>query len=125
MVISVSKVDYNSIVCYLRRDQKIEAIKCLRGATGCGLKEAKDAVETLSYDLGIGDRPMHYNASSILSQGFILRTVQGEISATIGEGMTTTLPVVIDQADHISIGEYRFSVDDLRDALNAAASFRA
>jgi hypothetical protein len=31
----------------LSRGQKIEAIKLLREATGCGLKEAKDRVEAL------------------------------------------------------------------------------
>ncbi|MBI3829144.1 MAG: ribosomal protein L7/L12 [Planctomycetes bacterium] len=32
----------------LREDRKIEAIKVYREATGCGLKEAKDAVERIA-----------------------------------------------------------------------------
>ncbi len=37
-----------SVVEALRRGNKIEAIKLLRGHTGLGLKEAKDAIEALS-----------------------------------------------------------------------------
>ena len=35
----------------LQQDKKIEAIKVYREATGCGLKEAKDAVESIEYML--------------------------------------------------------------------------
>ena len=37
----------DEVVDLLRKNQKIEAIKVLREATGLGLKEAKDAVEIL------------------------------------------------------------------------------
>jgi ribosomal protein L7/L12 len=37
----------------LRRGAKIEAIKCYRNATGAGLKEAKDFIESLQRRVGI------------------------------------------------------------------------
>jgi len=37
----------------LRNGEKIEAIKCYRGRTGAGLREAKDAVEALAAQHGI------------------------------------------------------------------------
>lgn len=41
----VTPEQYNVITGYIAQGQKIQAIKELRLATGCGLKEAKDIVE--------------------------------------------------------------------------------
>lgn len=38
----------------IKADRKIKAIKELRTATGCGLKEAKDAVERYMNQIGLG-----------------------------------------------------------------------
>ena len=38
---------------FLRNGQKINAIKCLRRDRPTGLREAKDAVELLAYDMGV------------------------------------------------------------------------
>lgn len=124
MVISVSTVDYNNIVSCIKRELKIEAIKAVKGATGCGLKEAKEGVESLTYDLGIGDRPYHYGDNVIQPRGFILKTVQGEIAAKVN-GVITSYPVVIDRSDTVTIGGVEYSADALRAVLDAVASFRS
>lgn len=41
----------------LRARRKIEAIKVYREAVGCGLKDAKDAVERRAVELGLQSRP--------------------------------------------------------------------
>lgn len=40
-----SALDSGAVLDHIRAGQKIPAIKALRVVTGCGLKEAKDAVE--------------------------------------------------------------------------------
>jgi ribosomal protein L7/L12 len=41
------------VLSLMRQGQKIEAIKVYRAATACGLKEAKDSVESLAAKHGI------------------------------------------------------------------------
>lgn len=42
---TLNRGEYEEICEYLKKGQKINAIKILRNACGCGLKEAKDTVE--------------------------------------------------------------------------------
>ena len=44
----ISVADATAILAALKRDNKIEAIKYLRTATGLGLKEAKDLIDSLA-----------------------------------------------------------------------------
>lgn len=39
------------VIKFMRAVNKIDAIKCVRAATGVGLKEAKDICDTLCWDL--------------------------------------------------------------------------
>ena len=53
----VNGTTYSNVVSSLKGRKKIQAIKDLRNDVGCGLKEAKLAVERLACELGIGDHP--------------------------------------------------------------------
>jgi hypothetical protein len=124
MVISVSTVDYNNIVYLVKSSLKIDAVRALRTATNCSLKEAKEGVESLTYDLGIGDRPYHYGENIIRPQGFLLKTVQGEIVGKVG-GEIIAYPVIIDRSNAVTIGGVEYSADALRAVLEAVAAFRS
>lgn len=123
MVLSVSDSDYSKIVSLIKENQKIEAVKALRAAAFCGLREAKDAVEALGYDLGIWDNPVCSPTATIRKQGFLLESVRGSLSATIGR-VGVSLTVIIDGSDRVTIGDMTISVDALRAVLDATASFR-
>lgn len=49
-----SALSSSNCMRYMRKQQKINAIKELRLITGCGLKEAKDAVEDFRVDNATG-----------------------------------------------------------------------
>lgn len=53
----MSALGSTNVMDYMRRTQKINAIKELRAITGCGLKEAKDAVEDHRVVNSSGYRP--------------------------------------------------------------------
>lgn len=123
MVLSVSDADYARIVGYIKSNEKINAIKALRTASFCGLREAKDAVESLGYDLGVWNTPVYSPAATIQQQGFVLESVRGSLSIKVG-GVPMSVPVVIDGSDRVTIGDMVVSVDAIRAVLDAVAAFR-
>jgi hypothetical protein len=122
MVLSVSDADYARIVGYIKSNEKINAIKALRTASFCGLREAKDAVEAMGYDLGVWNTPVYSPAATIQQQGFMLESVRANLSVKVG-GVPMSVPVIIDGTDKVTIGDMVVSVDALRAILDAAASF--
>jgi len=52
MILKVNGKTYSQILEHLDKAKKIAAIKALRNDAGCGLKEAKHAVERLQHERG-------------------------------------------------------------------------
>lgn len=123
MVLSVSDADYARIVGYVKANEKINAIKHLRTAAFCGLREAKDAVEVLGYEMGVWDSPVYSPSATLQAQGFALESVKGSLSVKVG-GVPMSIPVIIDGTDRLTIGDMVVSVDALRAVLDAVAAFR-
>ena len=123
MLLSVSDSDYARIVAYIKADEKINAIKYLRTAACCGLREAKDAVEVLGYNMGVWNAPVYSPAATVVQPGFSLESVRGNLSVKVG-GVPMSVPVIIDGSDKVTIGDMVVTVDALRAILDAAASFR-
>ena len=123
MVLSVSESDYARIASFIKLGEKINAIKAVRAAAFCGLREAKDAVEFMGYEIGVWDSPIYNPTATLHPQGFMLESVKGSLSVKVA-GVPMTVPVVIDGTDRVVIGDMTITTDALRAVLDAVASFR-
>jgi len=123
MVLSVSESDYARITSFIKLGEKINAIKAVRAAAFCDLREAKDAVEFMGYEIGVWDSPVYNPAATLHPHGFVLESVKGSLSVKVA-GVPMTVPVIIDGSDKVTIGDMVVTVDALRAVLDAVASFR-
>ena len=84
----------NRVVDYIGKGMKIRAIRDVRLAAGLGLKEAKDAVESISLDIDIVSRTSMPGEPGRIQMAFVRRglgelspDVQNRVVDYIGKGM--------------------------------------
>jgi hypothetical protein len=125
----MSDYDYNRVVAHMREGNKIEAIKVVRGAAYCGLREAKDAVEWLGYELNMNGYDCPSSTTAKLERkGFFISKVQGSISIQTHEGKSSAT-VEFDSSEVVSFSGYfsqsfKISIQDLKKLVEAVESFR-
>ena len=57
-ILNIPAIDHHQMITALREGRKINAIKFVKNASGCGLREAKIAVERLSIERGFASSEM-------------------------------------------------------------------